>query len=210
MVEGKGINDMQKGWRTENNWNKKVYQTWHNMIVRCYSEKYHKTRPTYIGCKVCDDWLILSNFVKDFKLIDGYDREKFLNGELVLDKDIKSNGQNKVYSIENCIFISNEENVRQSNKTMDYGFLQERTGENHPRSIKIAQYDKQTHELIKTWNCSMDIERELGIPNTHINTCCKFWKINCNKEEWFKTYKSYPYKSAGGFVWQYAREEEEN
>ena len=42
MVEGKGINDMQKGWRTENNWNKKVYQTWHNMIVRCYSEKYHK------------------------------------------------------------------------------------------------------------------------------------------------------------------------
>ena len=228
MVCGHGVNDMQRGWRTENNWNKKVYEKWKGMLTRCYSEKYHEKQPTYIGCYVCDNWLLLSNFIRDFKLIDGYDEEKFLNGELELDKDIKTNGVNKEYSLENCMLVSKSENSIQSNKTMDYSFLffltgennpmygrkgenasmYGRTGKNNPCSIKIQQYDKQTHELIKVWDSIMDIKRKLGINESHIVACCKFWKIGCSKEEWFKTHKEYPRKSCGGYIFKYAEEDD--
>ena len=128
IVYGKGINDMPRGWTSEDEWNKMVYLKWKNMLARCYSEKYHEKHPTYKDCTVCERWLLLSNFVEDFYKIDGYDKEKLLNGELCLDKDIKSNGQNKEYYIENCMLVSNTENIKQSNKTMDYSFI--KTGEN--------------------------------------------------------------------------------
>ena len=217
MVCGHGINDMQWGWILENEWNKKIYEKWADMIKRCYSEKFHKKYPTYKECTVCEKWLKLSGFVEDFKLIDGYNEEKFLNGELCLDKDIKSNGINKEYSLENCILVSKSENTKQSNKTMNYSFMQERMGENHPMygrtgknnslSVKIQQCDKQTHELIKVWESAMDIQRELEINQSHIIACCKFWEINCNKEEWFKFRKDAPRKSCGGYIWKYYKEE---
>ena len=197
MVSGHGINDMQRGWRTENEINHKVYQTWSHMLERCYSEKRHKRQPTYKNCTVCKRWLLLSSFAEDFSKIDGYEEEKFLNGELCLDKDIKSNGINKEYSLKNCMWVSNAENVKQAIKTRDNSYS----------SIKIVQYDKQGN-LIKIWNSSMDIQRELNINNGNIITCCKFWKMNCNKEEWFKICKNRPQKTAGGYIWKYYKEEE--
>ena len=217
IVYSKGINNMPRGWTTENEKNFRIYHTWTNMLCRCYDEKYHERQSTYKECSVCKRWLFLSNFVEDFHKINGYNETKFLNGELCLDKDIKSNGQNKEYCLEQCMWVSKSENTKQSNKTMDYSFMQERTGENHPMygrigknnpcSIKICQYDKETYELIKVWNSAMDIQRELNINNGSIIKCCKFWGMNCNKEEWYKTHKNYPNKSAGGFIWKYFEEE---
>lgn len=222
MVEGHGINDMYWGWASENEWNEKVYRKWANMLKRCYNEEYHKTHPKYIGCTVCERWLILSNFVEDFEKIDGYDREKFLNGELVLDKDIKSGGTNKVYIIEECLLTTPGENSKEAMRTREYHELSEETkqklseankgkhhseetkqkmseakkGENHPmygkfgsdnpNSKQVAQYDKQTLELIKVWDSLSDVTRELGIAHQSISACCK-GKL----------------KSAGGFVWKY-------
>ena len=217
MIRNHGINDMPKGWRLENEENERIYRTYSHMLERCYSEKLHKKYPTYKNCTVCERWLLLSNFVEDFYKIDGYDKEKFLNGELCLDKDIKSNGQNKEYSLENCIFVSNAENVKQSNKTMDYSFIKTgenshmygKTGEYSPRSIKIAQYDKEEN-LIKIWNGSYEIQRELGTAQAHIIVCCKFWEMNCDKEEWYKTHKNNPRKLAGGYIWKYYKGDEED
>lgn len=195
MVQGKGVNDMGKGWATENKWNKKVYQTWNNMLSRCYSSKVHNKNPTYQDCSVCSKWLRLSNFVEDFKLIDGYNEDKFLDGQLCLDKDVKSNGENKEYSLENCMWISMSKNTKQSNKTMDYSFSR----------VKIAQYDKHMN-LIKIWDCLMDVQRELGIAYQNISICCGFYEIDCNKEEWYKIHKRNPIKSTGGFIWKYYKE----
>ena len=64
------------------------------------------------------------------------------------------------------------------------------TGENHPRAKRVAQYDKQGN-LIKIWDCSYDIQRELGIAQSNINACCRGKR-----------------KIAGGFVWKYYKEEE--
>ena len=200
MVEGKGINDMPYGWTVENDWNKRVYSKWRNMLYRCYNKEFHKTEKGkhYIGCTICDRWLTLSNFVEDFPKLDGYDEEMFLNGELELDKDIKSNGTNKQYIMVECMLVTHDENMKQATKTR--GFTEE-----HKRKIseamqgkfglnncskKVAQYDRQTLKLIKIWDSMHDVERELGIAYQNICACCK------GKQ-----------KSAGGYIWKYVEEE---
>ena len=167
LVQGHGINDMPYGWTVENEWNKLVYRKWYEMLRRCYNEEYHKTEngERYKDCTVCDRWLKLSNFVEDVPKIDGYDEERFLNGELVLDKDIKSGGKNKQYIMKECLLTTQPENTKQANRTREYHELSEETkrkiSENNPKpmkgkfgsecpnSKKVAQYNKQTLELIK-------------------------------------------------------------
>lgn len=80
-------------------------------------------------------------------------------------------------------------------------------GKNHPRAKRVAQYDKQGN-LIKIWDCIAQIEEELGIARTHISDCCKWYECGENLEEWHKTRKRNPNKTAGGFVWKYAEETE--
>lgn len=72
------------------------YSSWKNMLRRCASESYHKTRPTYKGTEVCSEWLVFSNFDKWFV-------ENYVCG-WELDKDILSNGVS-LYSPATCIFI---------------------------------------------------------------------------------------------------------
>lgn len=72
------------------------YYRWSNMIKRCYSLTIHKKYTTYIGCTVCEEWKLYSNFKLwfDKNYIDGYE----------LDKDILIDG-NKIYSPETCCFV---------------------------------------------------------------------------------------------------------
>jgi hypothetical protein len=74
----------------------KAYSYWHSMLERCYSEVYHKTRPTYIGCTVCSEWLNFTTFNIWFNVHykEGYH----------LDKDLLVQG-NKLYSPNTCKFI---------------------------------------------------------------------------------------------------------
>ena len=213
LVQGHGINDMPKGWTVENEWNKRVYSKWVNMIYRCYNEEFHKTKngERYKDCTVCERWLLLSNFVEDVPLIDGYDRERFLNSELELDKDIKSGGTNKIYVMDECLLTTHDENMKEAIRTRDNTYLQCRElseetkqkmsknnaktmegkfGSENPNSKRVAQHDKQTLELIKLWDSTMDVERELRINNSHISECCRGKR-----------------KSAGGFKWRYVEEE---
>ena len=76
-------------------------------------------------------------------------------------------------------------------------------GENNSRAKCVVQYDKQGN-IIKIWDYAKQVTEELNINQSHIVACCKFWEIGCNKEEWFKTHKNYPYKSCGGYIWKYA------
>ena len=52
-------------------------------------------------------------------------------------------------------------------------------------SKKVIQYDKKGN-LIKEWECIMEIERQLKINNSNICQCCKG-----------------NYKTAGGYIWKY-------
>lgn len=225
MVYGVGIYDMPKGWMSANEWNKKVYRKWSSMLMRCYSEKSQERNPTYKECYVCERWLLLSNFVEDFPKINGYDEKKFLNNQLVLDKDIKSDNKNKCYCLEECLLVTNSENTKQANKYVDHSNEEYRrkiskalTGKqlseetkrkisktkkgkqlseeakqkmsiNSSKRIKIVQYDKQGN-LIKIWDCMMDVQRQLEINASHISECCKGKR-----------------KSAGGYIWKYYEED---
>ena len=65
------------------------------MLQRCYSEEYHHRYPTYIGVKVCDEWLSFMAFRKWWveNQVDGWH----------MDKDVLSD--DRIYSPDTCIFV---------------------------------------------------------------------------------------------------------
>jgi hypothetical protein len=90
LVLGVGINDLLTSSTT------KAYSTWYNMIRRCYPPQNQIRNYTYIGCTVCDEWLVFSNFKK-------WHDENYREG-FHLDKDILIE-DNKVYSPDTCVFV---------------------------------------------------------------------------------------------------------
>lgn len=80
----------------------KAYNVWHNMIMRCYSKKNQKFRPTYSDCYVCDEW-------HNFSVFEQWYNENCID-DFYLDKDILFKG-NKEYAPDKCCFVPNEINV---------------------------------------------------------------------------------------------------
>ncbi len=108
-----GINDMPKGWAAEH---KREYQLWIDMLRRCYDEDSlarDKGR-AYKKCEVCDEWKILSNFVRDIKTLAGYEQWTSVNG-MALDKDILCDGS-KEYNKRNCCFVPSSVNLAVMNR----------------------------------------------------------------------------------------------
>lgn len=86
------------------------YKCWSSMMERCYSNRYHESKPTYIGCSVNPRWHSFSNFLEDLPKIPNYDYWlNHPNEQVSLDKDIRGNGS-KVYSLDNCMFVPAEIN----------------------------------------------------------------------------------------------------
>ena len=84
----------------ENGKNTRVYDTWHNMLQRCYDEKYQKKYPTYIGCRASEEFHNFQNF-GDWNSKNYYEIE---GEQMCLDKDILVK-HNKIYSPETCVFV---------------------------------------------------------------------------------------------------------
>jgi hypothetical protein len=104
LVQGVGVNDADYLVHTLINGVRvrcAFYQTWINMLERCYNANVQKMQPTYIGCTVANDWLSLSKF----KL--WMENEEWQGKQL--DKDILIQG-NKSYSPSTCIFVTREIN----------------------------------------------------------------------------------------------------
>lgn len=99
-IHGVGINDADYITRRDINGvvtRCPVYQTWRDMLRRCYSDKYHKSYPTYIGCTTVKEWHLFSTFKEWMENQDWKGKS--------LDKDIKVEG-NKLYSPDTCLFVS--------------------------------------------------------------------------------------------------------
>ena len=84
----------------ENGKHTKCYNTWHNMIKRCYDKKYQQQHTTYQGCTVCEEWHNFQNFAQWYE--ENY--YEITNEEMCLDKDILCKG-NKNYTPLYCIFV---------------------------------------------------------------------------------------------------------
>lgn len=85
---------------SENGKSTRVYNTWHDMLRRCYDEKYHEKHPTYRGCSACEEWHNFQNFAewheKNYYEVEGE--------TMCLDKDILVK-HNKIYSTDTCIYV---------------------------------------------------------------------------------------------------------
>lgn len=71
------------------------------MIGRCYGANIQAKNPTYIGCSVCEEWLVFSNFKQWMEKQDWKSKQ--------LDKDLLLVG-NKVYSPYTCVFVDSVTN----------------------------------------------------------------------------------------------------
>ena len=93
----------------------KEYQTWRDMILRCYNEKLHKKHPTYIGCTTSENFNHYDYFKQWCSKQVGFGNEGF-----ELDKDILVKG-NKVYSEDTCCFVPREINSLFGNNKRNRG-----------------------------------------------------------------------------------------
>lgn len=156
-----GINDMPSQWCANN---KRVYVLWYDMLRRCYDSHQlsRKKGQSYKGCTVCDEWLSLSVFDSEIKLLEGY--EDWASGERwMLDKDTVLPG-NKTYSAKTCRFISESE----SNKEMAA------RNKNLTRAASLSR--KIKYEITKNCNVlSFDSEKEtctfLGVVKCSVASC---------------------------------------
>ncbi|WP_313184714.1 hypothetical protein [Lacrimispora sp.] len=83
-----------------------TYLRWHDMINRCYNEKFHELQPQYSNCEICEEWKNYSNFKK------WYEENYYTigNERMDLDKDILFKG-NLVYSPETCCIVPHSINT---------------------------------------------------------------------------------------------------
>lgn len=90
----------------------KIKSTHDRLMDRLYNPK-HKQYQGYGGSGVTSvaRWMDIKNFIQDIDSIPGWDVDKFMSGDIELDKDIKVRG-NKVYGPETCLWVSHEENMQ--------------------------------------------------------------------------------------------------
>ncbi len=101
LVHGVGVNDANYNVHGKEG-RCPFYTKWYDMLKRCYSSRFHKQYPSYIGCSVCPEWCYFSKF--RFWM----ENQKWEGMEL--DKDILVKG-NRVYSPDTCCFIPQAINV---------------------------------------------------------------------------------------------------
>lgn len=106
------------------------FHRWSAMVSRCYNDKDINYKAYGgRGVTICDNWLIFENFYNDLFKIEGFNKLKYINHEIELDKDTK--GFNKEYSLENCVFISKKENNRYQRKNIKPFIAISPNGERH-------------------------------------------------------------------------------
>lgn len=120
----------------------KIYNHWHDMIRRCYSEEYLSKHPTYIGCTVCEEWHNFQNFAQWY---EEYYYE-VPNETMCLDKDILIKG-NKEYNPETCIFVPHKINSLFTKTNAKRGSLPIGISLKENKYIVQIQKNKRVHYL---------------------------------------------------------------
>lgn len=97
----------------------KEYDAWHDMLRRCYDNKWKKEHPCYEDVTCCEEWLLFENFYEWLHSQENFD--KWYNGNRwCVDKDILIKG-NKIYSPETCCLVSHDVNTLFCKRDRDRG-----------------------------------------------------------------------------------------
>lgn len=100
------------------------------------------------------------------------------NYSIINHKDCNKTNNN----INNLEWCTQKHNVRESFRN---GLQKAPKGKESTSSKRVEQYDIEGN-FIKMWDCTMDIQRELGIANQYISACCLGKK-----------------KTSHGYLWRY-------
>lgn len=123
------------------------YKTWNHMLERCYDKKYQEKYPTYIGTKVCEEWINFQAFAKWYE--ENYTR--VVGEQFHLDKDLlQQNIENKAYSPETCVFLPKSVNLflshKYSNNTSGFvGVHWDKANKKWRASINLFEENKLKH-----------------------------------------------------------------
>lgn len=108
------------------------YSLWNSVMERCFSEKFHKKQPAYIGTTAEQSWVKFMGF-KPWSVEAGLTIEN--KSILQIDKDILSIDGNKHYSPDTCCLVPRQVN----NVLIDRFASQERTA---PMGSHYSKRDK--------------------------------------------------------------------
>ena len=160
-VFGIGITGLES-IRDENGEQLDSYKCWNHMLERCYSAKLQKKQPTYIGCRVCDEWLYYPNFK------NWYDNNYYEinNKTSQLDKDILIKN-NKVYSPDTCVFVPQFINLLFIKNQNVRGEL--------PIGVYYKKANKKYVAQLRVFNDGKKTKKHLGCFNT-VNEAFEVYK----------------------------------
>ena len=175
-----GINDMSRGWYSENKLNKTIYGRWKTMLHRCHNPKMERYK--YYGAKgyyVEASLHYLSNYVDTLKKDPLWN--DFVKNPCMydIDKDMSQQGEGvKVYSPDTIRIVLKSDNVREGNTRHDYKATVEHTdyvafGEavTKRQSIPIKATNITTGE-VRYYFSAKEATKD-GFNNSHIRAVCK-------------------------------------
>lgn len=171
-VLGVGFYGIGEHMAKVNGKNTQEYQAWRDMLRRCYDDKIQLKNTSYIGTKVCEDWLNYQNYAQWHKNnnpnIDGI--------KFNVDKDVLQQGlEIKIYSPETCIFLPDKINSFMTNN-------QSKHNTSGLTGVSINTNDKSKW---RAQICDFETGKYICI------------KHNCNtKKEAYELYKEYRAKNS--------------
>lgn len=140
-------------------------------VLSCWYDKYNYARITLSKngkvCKYLVHYIVASTFIPN------PENKPYID-------HIDTNPSNN--SIENLRWVTQKENI--NNKLT----IEKMSGVNNHSSKPVLQFSKEG-ELLKKWNCIMDIERELNICNSSISGVCKGKHKTAGDYKWCYYYK---------------------
>lgn len=168
---GVGVMDIEGGK------NDPLYTRWLSMLQRCYSKKNKAYQ--YYGAKgiyVCDDWLIFSNFVRDVRQKENYNKMISEKRKWHLDKDFLSKDE-KCYSNETTCIVKSSDNNKERNLRAGHPSVKQRIG--------IIQMNLNG-EVVNEFESMTRAAKVTGFSVGNICSCCK-GKI----------------RTSNGYIWRY-------
>lgn len=135
--------------------NIKEYETWYNMLKRCFNEKEKKKYPTYKDVTCCNEWLLYENFYEWLHSQENFNKWKTLD-KSALDKDIIHKG-NKIYSPENCCLVPQYVNtlfIKNNNFRGEYpiGVTFNKSKNKFEARVSMINNNKQYLKSLGTYN----------------------------------------------------------
>lgn len=99
----------------------KEYETWRNMLSRCFGRKIRERQPAYKEVSCCEEWLNYEKFYEWLHNQENFDKW-YVNERWAVDKDIILKG-NKIYSPSTCCLVPQNVNGLFTKRDADRGKL---------------------------------------------------------------------------------------